>query len=114
MLLQDRSGTRLRQVLRGLSDAREPNTNHERRCEMSYLELYLLTRLDALSITLVSIAIASLFGVIISLFLYSEAYDKGGEKMALSWVRKFAISLCVSTLLAVAIPTQEDAIVIYG
>lgn len=85
---------------------------------MSYLGIYLWTRLDAvLVVTLLTSVITGAVGAVIGIYCTASADTYGINsdevKQAVPLFKKFLTIFCIAVLLHVLIPNKKDAALIY-
>lgn len=85
---------------------------------MSYLGIYLWTRLDAvLIVTFLTSVITGVVGTIIGIYcsvsLDTYGADSDEVKQAVPLFKKFLTIFCIAVLLHVLIPNKKDAALIY-
>lgn len=85
---------------------------------MSYLGIYLWTRLDAvLVVTLLTSVITGIVGAVIGIYCTASADTYGINsdevKQAVPLFKKFLTVFCIAVLLHVLIPNKKDAALIY-
>lgn len=85
---------------------------------MSYLGIYLWTRLDAvLVVTLLTSVITGAIGAVIGIYCTASADTYGVNsdevKQAVPLFKKFLTIFCIAVLLHILIPSKKDAALIY-
>lgn len=85
---------------------------------MSYLGIYLWTRLDAvLVVTLLTSVITGAVGAVVGIYCTASADTYGINsdevKQAVPLFKKFLTIFCIAVLLHVLIPSKKDAALIY-